>query len=67
MKSIELQVPLILTRMARYWNHVTESSSSVIQDTLKHSKQLQREAKTSWLKSSVKILELIYNLNLRKG
>ena len=54
MKSIELQVPLILTRVVRYWNHVTESSSFVIQDTLKHSKQLQREAKTSWLKSSVK-------------
>ena len=55
------RVPLILTRTIRYWNHMTKSSSPIIQDILELSKQLHKEAKTSWFTSIVKILELMQN------
>ena len=54
-------VPSLLTRMVRYWNHVTEFASPKIQDTLESSKQLHKKAKISWIKCVVQISELIHN------
>ena len=47
--------------MVKYWNDATESSSPIIQYILEFSKQLRKEAKTSWFTSKVKISELIHN------
>lgn len=54
-------VSLILIRLVRYQNHVTESSSPIIQETLEPFKQLHKEAKTSWFTSRVQISELVHN------
>ena len=56
-----LIVPLIFKIMVRNWNHATESSGPIIQDTLEHSKQLRKEGKTSWFTNIVEISELMHN------